>query len=393
MVLLIIIYIGFISLGIPDSIIGAAWSAIFQEFGVPSHSLGYITMIISVCTVLSSFFSGKILQRFGNAKVAAISTFFTAVALLGFSFSTRIFQMCLWAIPLGFGAGAIDAGLNDYITQHYDAKHVNLLHAFYGIGVMCSPILMSMALADSNQWRLGYKYAFLIQAIITIILFLSFPLWNKKKGGEVADDDTQQQSLTLKNMLKMPELRFTWLVIFFINAIECVCNSWGGTYLALVKNASADKAAMYISAFYIGLALGRLISGIISKKIFVWKRIYISIGFILVAILIMLLPLDIIYTAIAFFLIGFGVGPVYPNLLYLTPNNFGKEISASIMGTQIAFAYIAYIVTPVVFGWVQKWLGMQTYPLFILVLFVLFLIVLGSLIKKLKKSEKYNSRI
>lgn len=394
MALLIIIYIGFISLGIPDSLIGSAWPAIYREFEVPSEYLSYVTFLISLCTVLSSFFSGKVLQRFGNSKVAAFSTLATAVALLGFSFATNIVTMWLWAVPLGFGAGAIDAGLNDYITQHYEAKHVNLLHAFYGIGVTCSPLLMSMALADNSQWRLGYRYAFILQATITVILFLSFPLWSKKKASDTAtEEEMETRALSFREMVKMPELRLTWLVVFFMNAIECICNSWGSTYLATVKEVSANVAATMISAFYIGLTLGRLISGVISKKILTWNRIYISIALIGVAIVIMLLPLGTIFSAVAFFLIGLGIGPVYPNMLYLTPHNFGKEVSGSIMGTQIAFAYIGYIVTPVIFGWVQKGVGMEIYSWFILGLFVLMGILLAVLVRKLKKNGKYSSRI
>lgn len=394
MALLIIIYIGFISLGVPDSLIGAAWPAIYPEFGVSAGLVGMVTLIISACTVLSGFFSGKVLARFKTEIVTLVSTAMTAVAMLAFSFAPNIWVMCLSAIPLGLGAGAIDAGLNDYITLHYEAKHVNLLHCFYGVGVTCSPLLMSMALADNNQWRLGYRYAFILQAVITLVLFLSLPLWKKQtqRNGET-EEEVVVRSLSFKEMLGNSELRITWALMFLINALECICGTWGSTFLAESKGVNVQTAASMISAFYIGITCGRFTSGVVSGKLYTWKRVNISFAFIATAILLLALPLPVVCSTIGFFLIGFGIGPVYPNLLFLTPHNFGKDISGSIMGTQIAFAYASCMITPLAFGGLQGWLGIGFYPVFLGTLCILTLVCLSVLTVKLKKNGKYNPNV
>lgn len=395
MFLLVIIYIAFISLGVPDSLIGSAWPAIYPEFNVPSEMVSYITMIISCCTVLSGLFSGKVLHRFGTAKVTAFSTAMTAAAMLGFSFAPNVLTMCILAIPLGFGAGAIDAGLNDYITLHYEAKHVNLLHCFYGIGVTCSPVLMSIALADNNQWRMGYRYAFIVQIAITVLLIVSLPLWKKPRAviGGSESETFEPRALSFREMTKISELRIMWVLVFLINALECICSTWGGTFIAEAKQVSPDVAAQMISFFYIGLTIGRFSSGVISSKVFTWNRIYIGVASIVVALIVMCLPLPAIFTAVAFGIIGFGVGPIYPNLLFLTPHNFGQEVSGSIMGTQIAVAYSSYMLTPIIFGWLQKGAGMGFYPIFLVILFVLFVAFLCWEVKKLKGKGKYNSKV
>ena len=392
--LLAVIYIAFIGLGVPDSLIGTAWPAVYREFMVSPSLVSCITLLISGCTVLSSMFSSGLLNRFGTAKVTAVSTAMTALSLLGFSFAGNIWIMCLWAIPLGLGAGAIDAGLNNYIALHYKASHMNFLHCFYGIGVSCSPYLMSLALSGSS-WRSGYRYAFILQLSITLILILSLPLW-KKQSAVSAEGEAEEESgrvLPFREMRAIPEVRVTWALLLATNAIEYVCGVWGSTYLVNAKGFPADSAAKLLTLYYAGMALGRFSSGVLSAKCSTWKRIWIGAVGVCAAVALLVLPLPALFTAVGFFLVGFGNGPIYPNLIYLTPYHFGRDVSQSMMGSQIAAAYIGVMMTPPIFGLVQNLFGMESFPIFLLVLLVSMVWCLLLLAKKLKKNGYYRNDV
>ena len=393
MALLIIIYIGFIAAGIPHSLIGASWPAMYPQFEVSSEYVGYITLVISLGIVVTVFFSDSIVKLFGTAKTAIIATGLTAVAMLGISFAQHIWVIFVCAAPLGLGLGAIDASLNGYITKHYEAKYVNFLHCFYGIGIMCTPLLISSSLSGYDQWRVGYRYVALVQAVIMAILIGSLPLWKKKKEIEV-DGETEEtvgvELLPKSKVLKMSDVLFICLASFFINAIEGACTTWGSTFLVESKSWQADTAATTLSIYFIGITLGRFLSGVLSTKIFTWKRIYISIAFMAVSLILTFAFSSYLLLTIAFFLIGFGVGPIYPNLLCLVPHSFEENVAGAVTGPLIAFAYGSSMVVSVVFGWFQKWFGIGCYPFFLLALFALFAVLLLLTVKKLKSKNKYN---
>ncbi len=390
-ILLIIIYIAFIGLGVPDSLIGSAWPAIHTELTIPVEAVSVITLLISGCTVLSSMFSSKILNKLGTAKVTAFSTAMTAAALLGFSFAPSFWFMIPLAVVLGFGAGAIDSGLNNYVALHCKASHMNFLHCFYGVGVSLSPYLMSRALSNIG-WRGGYRYAFYVQAAIAIMLILSIPLWKKSSSAEQAEEE-KSINLSVLQMANMSQVRLVWLIMLVTNAIEYACGVWGSTYLVEEKGFGTKYGALALTIYYVGMSIGRFASGLLADKISTWKRIGIGTAILAPAVIVMLLPLSGVFTVIGLFLIGLGNGAIYPNMIHLTPHNFGKEMSQSIMGSQIAFAYIGVMLAPPMVGLVSGIFGIKMYPVLLAVLYVTMVIALKCFIGCLKKQGKYDAKV
>ncbi len=389
--LLVVIYVAFIGLGVPDSLIGSAWPAIQNEMGIPIEAVSILTLLISGCTVLSSIFSARLLNKIGTAKVTAFSTALTAAALLGFSFATSFYFMIPLAIILGLGAGAVDSGLNNYVALHFKASHMNFLHCFYGVGVTLSPYLMAIALGNVG-WRSGYRYAFYVQAGITLLMIVSLPLWNKSKSGEEAEEE-KTVSLSLSQMAKKADVRLVWAVMLSTNAIEYACGVWGSTYLVTVKGFETKQGALALTVYYAGMSIGRFLSGLLSEKISTWKRIGIGSLIIAPAILIMILPLPGQAAVAGLFLIGLGNGSIYPNMIHLTPHNFGKEVSQSVMGTQIAFAYIGVMLAPPIVSLISRLLGMKVYPVLLAALYLIMIISLRCFIAQLKKQGRYDKNI
>lgn len=390
-ILLIVIYIAFIGLGIPDSLIGSAWPAIHTELNIPVEAVSAVTLLISGCTVLSSMFSAKILNKIGTAKVTAFSTAMTAVALLGFSFVPSFWFMVPLAVILGLGAGAIDSGLNNYVALHFKASHMNFLHCFYGVGVSLSPFLMSRALGNAG-WRSGYRYAFYVQLGIAILLILSVPLWKKSLSAE-QDDEEKSVNLSIIQMVKMSDVRLVWVIMLATNAIEYTCGVWGSTYLVEEKGFKTEHGALALTIYYAGMSIGRFVSGLLAAKISTWKRIGIGAAILAPAILIMLLPLHGAVSVAGLFLIGLGNGSIYPNMIHLTPQNFGKEVSQSIMGSQIAFAYIGVMLAPPMVSLISSLFGIKIYPVLIAVIYAVMIIALKCFISHLKKHGKYNTTV
>ncbi len=390
-ILLIVIYIAFIGLGVPDSLIGSAWPAIHTELNIPVEAVSIITFLISGCTVLSSMFSARILNKFGTAKVTAFSTAMTAAALLGYSFSPSFWFMIPLAVVLGLGAGAIDSGLNNYVALHFKASHMNFLHCFYGVGVSLSPYLMSQALGNAG-WRGGYRYAFYVQLGIAILLIISVPLWKKSSDSEQAEEE-KGVTLSMLQMAKMPEVRQVWIIMLATNAIEYACGVWGSTYLVEEKGFETKHGALALTIYYVGMSIGRFVSGLIADKVSTWKRIGIGAVIIAPAVLIMLLPLHGAVSVAGLFLIGLGNGSIYPNMIHLTPHNFGKEVSQSIMGSQIAFAYIGVMLAPPMVSIVSGIFGIKIYPVLLALLYAVMIISLRYFIKHLKKHGKYDENI
>lgn len=389
--LLIVIYIAFIGLGVPDSLIGSAWPAIHTEMNVPVEAVSILTFIISGCTVLSSMFSAGILNKLGTAKVTAFSTAMTAAALFGFSVAPSFWFMIPLAVLLGLGAGAIDSGLNNYVALHCKASHMNFLHCFYGVGVTLSPYLMSQALSNVG-WRGGYRYAFYVQTVITILLIISLPLWKKTSSNQQTEEE-KGVNLTLLQMAKKREVRQVWIIMLTTNAIEYACGVWGSTYLVTEKGFETKHGALALTVYYAGMSIGRFVSGLLSEKISTWKRIGIGVAVLAPAIAIMLLPLPGAVTVVGLFLVGWGNGAIYPNMIHLTPHNFGKEVSQSIMGSQIAFAYIGVMLAPPTVSLISGLFGIKVYPVLLAVLYLIMIITLKLFINRLKKQNRYATKV
>ena len=390
-VLIIVIYIAFIGLGVPDSLIGSAWPAIHTELNIPVEAVSVITFLISGCTVLSSMFSARILNKLGTAKVTAFSTAMTAASLLGYSFAPSFWFMIPLAVVLGLGAGAIDSGLNNYVALHCKASHMNFLHCFYGVGVSLSPYLMSQALSNIG-WRGGYRYAFYVQAVIAVLLIISVPLWKKTSSSEEQEEETTV-NLSLLQMAKMTDVRLVWVIMLVTNAIEYACGVWGSTYLVEEKGFETQHGALALTIYYVGMSIGRFVSGLLSGKIRTWKRIGIGTAILAPAVALMLLPLNGAVSVVGLFLIGLGNGSIYPNMIHLPPHNFGKEVSQSIMGSQIAFAYIGVMLAPPTVSLISGLFGIKIYPVLLAALYVVMVISLKCFINHLKKQGKYDMNV
>lgn len=386
--LLIIIYIAFIGLGIPDSLFGTAWPAIYSEFELPISFGSFVTIIISCGTVLSSVISSKIISRLGTNKVSAYSTLLTALALLGFSFALNLWVMCFWAIILGIGAGAIDVALNNYVAIHYSATHMSFLHCFYGVGVSVSPYILSLVIAGNFGWRGGYRIAFVIQLIITLLLFLSLPLWRKAHGGENESEENTHKDLSFGRVLKIPGVKMMCSLFIASCAIECTCGGWGSTFLVEYKHLPAEKAAQIIMIYYIGMTLGRFLSGVLAAKLHSWKIIRLGQIVLGLALLLLILPGGVYLCALGMFLIGLGNGPLFPNFNYLTPENFGSDISQSVIGIQMASAYIGIMVAPAVCGLLGQVFGMVIFPFYLIVFYAIMIPVTVRVKTVLKRNTK-----
>jgi len=366
-------------------------ASIHTELNIPVESVSIITFLISGCTVLSSIFSARILNKFGTAKVTAFSTAMTAASLLGFSFAPSFWFMIPLAVVLGLGAGAVDSGLNNYVALHFKASHMNFLHCFYGVGVSLSPYLMSHALGNIG-WRGGYRYAFYVQVFIAILLIISVPIWKKTSSIEETDEQ-KEVNLTILQMAKNHGVRLVWVIMLVTNAIEYTCGVWGSTYLVEYKGFKAEHGALALTIYYVGMSIGRFVSGLLADKISTWKRIGIGTIILAPAIAVMLFPLHGAFSVIGLFFIGLGNGSIYPNMIHLTPHNFGKKVSQSIMGSQIAFAYIGVMLAPPMVSLVSGIFGIRIYPVLLAVLYVTMAIALKCFVRHLKKHGRYSPNV
>ena len=353
--LLFVIYLCFISLGIPDSLFGAAWPAIYTDLDLPISYASIVALTVSVGTVFCSFVSGYVIEKLGTWRVTWISTILTAFALLGFSFSDNFLWFCVLALPLGIGAGSIDTALNNYVALHYNAMQMSFLHCFYGIGVSLSPYLLSFFLAGSGGWRSGYRTMFVIQAGIAALAFASYPLWrvHMKPDAAGAKEEKGRIVSPLK-LLLMPRVRAACMTFVGSCALEHLCGVWGATYLVNSRGLAADAAARVVTLYYVGIALGRLLSGLFSAKLTPWQIIIggecLSGAAILVLIAQLVIPIPPIVDGIALFVIGVGNGAYFPNMIHLTPENFGRELSQSVIGTEMGSAYLGIMLIPPLFG-------------------------------------------
>ena len=372
--LLIVIFIDFIGLGIPDSLFGAAWPAINSDFGLPISAANAVTVTMTVCSIISSLMSAKLTEKFSTSKIAAVSTALTAVGLFGFSISKNIYMMFFFTLFLGFGAGAIDAVLNNYVAVHYRASHMNFLHCFYGIGVTLSPYLMSLALKN-RSWQTGYRLAFIIQLVISIIAFASLPLWQKNGRLSESSDEKSEKS-SFAELIKLPGIKSTWLVFFGSCALEYVSGTWASSFLVNSRGITVDRAALFVTVYYGGIAFGRFLSGIFSSKLKPQQIILIGTILIIPAIVLVSQPFIPNLIAVGMFLIGLGNGPLYPNMVHLTPIRFGAQRSQAVMGSQMAAAYIGILSMPTLTGFLAQKFSTDIFPYCLAVLYGIMLISL-----------------
>ena len=369
--LLALIYIAFISLGLPDSLLGSGWPVMYAELGVPVSYMGIVTMVISCGTVVSSLFSDRLTHKLGTGKVTVISVMLTVIALLGFSVSDRFWMLIAFAVPYGLGAGAIDAALNNYIALHYKAKHMSWLHCFWGIGTIVSPFIMSYALTN-GKWNDGYRMVGLIQLGIALLLLFTLPVWKINKGAE----ESREKSIGLAETLKIKGVPSLLLGFFGYCAAEATGMHWASTYFVAAKGISAERAAVFASLFYIGITAGRFISGFITDKLGDRKMIRLGTAILTCGLLTMLLPFASETVALlAFLLLGFGCAPIYPCIIHATPDNFGAENSGAIIGIQMAAAYIGSTFMPPLFGLLGSSISYSILPLFLLFFFLIMIIM------------------
>lgn len=380
--LLAIIYIAFISLGLPDSLLGAAWPSIYTEFGVPLSYAGFISMIIAVGTIISSLNSDRLTRKLGTGKVTAISVAMTAVALFGFSTSHSFPLLCCWAIPYGLGAGSVDAALNNYVALHYESRHMSWLHCMWGVGATLGPYIMGYALTGGKGWNAGYGYISIVQIILTVILLLSLPLWKGSKSYGTNSTGGDSKLLSLPEIISIPGAKEVMLCFFCYCALEQTTGLWASSYLTLHKGIAPETAAGFASLFFIGITAGRAISGFITMKLNDTQMIRLGEMLIAAGIVAMLLPGAQVLSFIGLILIGLGCAPIYPCIIHSTPSHFGPERSQAVIGVQMASAYIGTCIMPPLFGLLANNISVVLLPFFLLLILLLMFLMYELLIKR-----------
>ncbi|KTD85951.1 MFS transporter [Paenibacillus etheri] len=393
---LIIIYLAFISLGLPDSLLGSAWPVMRMDLNASLGTAGILSMVIAVGTIVSSLMSGVILKRFGTGKVTLVSCIMTAVALLGFAWSPSLVWLIVAAIPLGLGAGSVDAGLNSYVATHYKAHHMSWLHCFWGVGATLGPIIMGSFISGEGLWREGYLTVAYIQLSLVVILFVTLPLWDRVAGNNSnpsAESDQEfnhpelEQAVENTKPWKLRGVKLAMLTFLFYSAIETSMGLWGSSFLVNIKDIPASTAATWVSVFYLGITFGRMVTGFITfrmsnKQLIRYGQLIALIGTVL-----LVLPLPTIVSLVGFMIIGLGLAPIFPCMLHETPVRFGKKHAQSIMGFQMATAYTGTTLIPPFIGLLASNFTLGIFPAMI----VFFAIVMLICTEKLNKySAKVN---
>lgn len=381
--LLLIIYLSFISLGLPDALLGAAWPSMYRELHVSISYAGAISMIIAFGTIISSLQSDRLTRKLGTGKVTAISVAMTAVALFGFSTSHSFVALCLWAIPYGLGAGSVDASLNNYVALHYESKHMSWLHCMWGIGAAAGPYIMGYVLTNGRSWNSGYRVISVLQIVLTMILIFSLPLW--KNRPEIIDDNGQEVSakaLSLREVIRIPGAKEIMVCFFCYCALEQTAGLWASSYLSLYKGVSAETAATFASMFYIGITIGRALSGFVTMKLNDVQMIRLGQVLIAVGILIMFLPFGQTLSLVGLIVIGLGCAPIYPCIIHSTPTHFGADKSQAIIGIQMASAYVGTLLMPPVFGLIANHITVALLPVYLFIILILMFVMHEALTKK-----------
>lgn len=371
--LIVIIYLAFISLGLPDGLLGSAWPVMYGEFNVPVSYAGIVSTIICIGTIISSLQSDRLTRKLGTGKVTALSVATTAIALFGFASSHSFLAVCLWAIPYGFGAGCVDAALNNYVALHYESYHMSWLHCMWGLGATVGPYIMGWVLTGGQAWNVGYQYVGIIQIVLTAILIFSLSLW---KGRTVQNQDGEEvemesKALSLPEIIRIPGAKEIMVAFFCYCGLEQTAGLWASSYLVLQRGIDVETAAQFASLFYLGITIGRGICGFITMKLNDRQMIRLGFGIIGIGIAILILPLGETMALAGLVMVGLGCAPVYPCIIHSTPDHFGEENSQAIIGVQMASAYIGSAALPPLFGLIANHIHPGLYPFYLAVILIL----------------------
>ena len=379
--LLAVIYLAFISLGLPDSLLGAAWPGIYVQFNVPVSYSGAVSMLIALGTIISSLMSDRLNRRLGTGKVVLFSVLLTALTMLGFSLTTRYWQLIALAVPYGLGAGAIDAALNNYVALHYESRHMSWLHCFWGIGASLGPYIMGLAMAGKGGWKAGYLSVGAIQMVLTAILLFTMNLWVKSEESE----EEKKEPVTMKEVFAIPGALEVLLMFACYSAVEQTAMLWSSSYLVLAKGLDISLAATLAAMFTTGLTVGRAVNGFLTIKFNDDQLIDLGCGVILLGSVLIALPAPRIVAMGGLVIAGFGCAPIYPCIIHSTPTNFGADKSQAIIGVQMAFAYIGTLALPPLFGIIAQYLGITLLPYYLLVFLVMMFLLHRAVMKKTGK--------
>lgn len=383
--LLAIIYLAFISLGLPDSLLGSAWPSMYKELGASVSWAGIVSMIIAAGTIVSSLASDRMTKRFGAGTVTAVSVCMTAAALFGFSISSSFWMLCIFAVPYGLGAGSVDAALNNFVAIHYPARHMSWLHCMWGVGASLGPVIMGAAITGGFRWTGGYRSISIMQIVLTVILFVTLPLWRKHKSqNAVGEKCDSGEKLTFGQLLRRPGVREVMVCFFCYCAAESTAGMWAASYCTLNRGITPEQAAGWASLFYIGITAGRFVSGFLTIGINDKNMIRIGEVLLVIGIGVVLLPGNG-FLPVGLVLIGCGCAPIYPSIIHSTPSNFGVELSQAIIGIQMASAYVGSCLVPPLFGLIADYVNISLYPIFILAITILMIIMSERLYRAVAK--------
>jgi len=386
--LLALIYLAFISLGLPDGLLGSAWPSMYPVLDAPVSYAGLISMIIAGGTIISSLNASRVIRKFGTGLVTAVSVLMTAAALLGFSISNEFWMLCLWAVPYGLGAGAVDTALNNFVALHYASRHMSWLHSFWGVGASIGPYIMGYSLATRNSWQNGYAIVGVFQVILTAVLFFSLPIWNKQAQVKSEGNSVTHQHLSIREALRIRGVKQVLLGFFAYCALETTTGLWASSFLVLDRGIGVEAAARWASLFYLGITIGRFLNGFVADKAGNRTMIRIGLAVISVGLLAMILPLRSSGLTLAgLLLIGLGCAPIYPCIIHETPRNFGAQNSQAIIGIQMASAYTGSTFMPPVFGFLADHLSIGFYPVY-LILFLVLTIVMTEWLNRVVARDK-----
>ena len=389
-ILLAIIYVSFISLGLPDALLGSAWPSMYREMSVPVSWAGILSLIISLGTIISSLQSDRLTRKLGAGMVTAISVAMTAAALFGFSISGSFPALCLWAIPYGLGAGSVDAALNNYVALHYTSRDMSWLHCMWGVGTIVGPYVMGYALTNGMTWNSGYLIISLLQVVLSAALFLSLPIWKKMEksmGTSVSEEgEAARKALALKEIIRIPGAKEIMVTFFCYCAVEQTSMLWGSSYMVLHNGLTAEEAASYASLFCIGITVGRFFNGFLMMRFTDNQMIRAGQAVIIAGIVILLLPFGKATAVGGLILIGLGCAPVYPCIIHSTPANFGPERSQALIGVQMASAYVGSCLMPPLFGLLANHISASLLPWYLLVIMALMVVMHTGVIRKTRRN-------
>lgn len=377
-----IIYLAFISLGLPDAVFGGSWPTLYQEFGVPVSFAGIVTVIISIGTIVSSLLSDRMTYKWGTGKVTALSVAMTAVALFGFSISHSFIELCLWAVPYGLGAGGVDASLNNYVAVHYSSRIMSWLHCMWGVGAMTGPYILGFVLTNGGIWNDGYRLIAILQFVLTGVLMVSLPIWKQRETiVNEHGEEIPAKALSMKEILSIKGAKDIMIAFFCYCALEQTAGLWASSYMVLHKGVPEVIAASYASMFFIGITVGRFFSGFLTMKLNDKQMIRLGMAILAVGVLVLFLPLSEYISLAGFVLIGIGCAPIYPCIIHSTPDIFGADKSQAIVGVQMASAYTGSLLMPTLFGIIANHIAVSLLPMYLCGIFVVMFVMYERLVR------------